>query len=390
MKSNTARYYPLLTMIICIGLLCGHVISIVKPLTVFNLSLAVAVIFALLCHIQSKKLFYMVAGYFVIYGVWTVTVTPLWESYVGVAEIVKFLFGPILVVALLKLMLVSPRDMLRGFFAVSIIYLATMIALGCTEHFTGWHLTSSVLYEECTGAFHGASGLSYNPNDYCVLLTMAALYIFAYCNQFVDTKWRLFGYVAMAACVPLMIWDGCWTGLGIIAVALLFQAIRNTKKRKTKQVILAGASLAGCIAVTLNWQLVAPRLSIYVTSMMSLYDSYGLGFGIYGDSIYLSNLDNYDITHGLTNAHSYLMQIPLTSGLIVFLLYCIMIAWIMKRASAQGRGLFWIMPIFYLILLFSPSSSTYLWGHYVFFCATVCYAVYAGELLPELEKRKEK
>lgn len=387
MKSNIARYYPLLTMVICIGLLCGHVIPIVNPLTVFNICLAGAVILALFCHRPMNMLYYLVAGYFVIYSVWTIAVTPLWGSYIGAAETAKFLMGPILVVALLKMMLMSPKVMLRGFFVVSIIYLALMISTGCIEHFTGWHLTTSALYGDDTVKFQGASGLSHNPNDYCVLMVMAALFIFAYCNQFIETRWRLAGYTAMAACIPLIIWDGCWTGLGVIAVALLFHVVRVTKIRKAILIIPVAAALACGLALTANWQIVVPRLNLYMASLMSLYDSYGIGFGIRGDSIYFSHLDNYDITHGLINTHSYLLQIPLTSGLIVFLLYCIMIAWIMKRASALGRGLFWIMPILYLTLLFSPSSATHLWGHYVFFCAMVCYAIYAEETTTKEQKQ---
>lgn len=372
---------PLMT-VVCLGLLCGHIVNVAGSLTVFHVFLAVAALSALSYRAPLSKMFYVVAGYFLIYGVWTLAASLVWGDTISGKETLKFLSIIILVIAVLRVMLVSPRKALEAFFYACIVYLAAMATMGYVEHFTGWHLPSSA----CANGFadvNAASGLCYNPNDYSVLLIMAALYIFAYSCCFLKRRWHLIGFVAIGACLPLMLWNDCRTGLGVSALAILFYLVSLIQNRKITIAVIATALVTAVVAIIFNQHLLGTRLQLYVTSFVSLYDSYGIGFGINGDKSYLAELNNYNITRGLTNAHSYLFLILFTSGLPVFLLYCLMTVWIMKCLAAEGRNLFWIMPIFYLLLLFSPSSALYLWGHYLFFCAYVCYAAYT------LDKNKQ-
>jgi hypothetical protein len=116
------------------------------------------------------------------------------------------------------------------------------------------------------------------------------------------------------------------------------------------------------------------RFHLYSGAFSSLFDSYGLGFGIWGDRYYFSLQDNRDLLHGLTNVHSYLLQILITSGLVPFLAYILLIAYIMRTMAHAGRNEFWILPVFYLFLLFAPSSSLFLWGQYLLFVFMVSYA----------------
>lgn len=376
------QWYMPLMIVVCLGLLCGHIVNVTTSLTVFHLFLAITALSALLYRAPLSKLFYVVAGYFLIYGAWTLSASLLWGNPANGKETLKFLSVIILVIAVLRVMLASPRKALEAFFYVCIVYLAAMATMGYVEHFTGWHLSTSACVTELADV-HAASGLCYNPNDYSVLLIMAALYILAYSCCFLKRRWHLIGFVAIGICLPLMLWNDCRTGLGVSALAILFYLVSLIKNHKITIAIIATALVTAVVAIIFNQHLLGTRLQLYVTSFVSLYDSYGIGFGINGDKSYLAELNNYNITRGLTNAHSYLFLILFTSGLPVFLLYCLMTVWIMKCSATEGRNLFWIMPIFYLLLLFSPSSALYLWGHYLFFCAYVCYAAYT------LDKNKQ-
>lgn len=373
-KTLRQWYLPLM-MVVSLGLLCGHIVNVTTSITVFHLFLAFAALSALLYRAPLSKLFYVVAGYFLIYCVWTLSASLLWGDPVSGKEVLKFLSIIILVIAVLRMMLVSPTKALEAFFYVCIVYLLAMAAMGYAEHFTGWHLSTSACATEFVDEY-AASGLCYNPNDYSVLLIMAALYILAYCCCFLKKHWRLLGFVAIGICLPLMLWNDCRTGLGISVLAILFYLLSPIKNRKITIAIIATALVTAVVAIIFNQHLLGTRLQLYITSFVSLYDSYCIGFGINGDRNYLAELNNYNITRGLTNAHTYLFQILFTSGLPIFLLYCLMTVWIMHCSAAEGRNLFWIMPVFYLLLLFSPSSSLFLWGHYLFFCAYVCYAAY--------------
>lgn len=371
------KWYKPLMAVVCLGLMFGHMVSITSSLTAMHIFIAITVALALLYKTTTSRIFLLTGGYFLIYGAWTLAVTLLWGDSITVKEALKFLTIPVLVIALLRVVLVSPREMLGVFFYVCIGYLLTMATMGYAEHFTGWHMPTSALYLADGEAKFQASGISYNPNDYSVLLIMAALYIFAYSLHFMDIRRHIIGYAAIVACLPIMLWNDCRTGLGVSALALIWHFMTKIKRRNIKTAIIICTLVAIGIAVVTNWCIISPRLQIYGTAFVSLYDSYGIGFGINGDKLYLSELNNYDITKGIINAHSYLSQILFTSGLLVFLLYCVLTATIIKRASSTGRDLFVVMPILYLLLLFSPSSSMFLWAHYLFFCIYVCYAAYA-------------
>lgn len=371
------KYYKALMTVVCLGLLCGHVVPVVSSFTLFHLFLAITVVLAFLYRATMPRMFYIIAGYFLLYGIWTWTASIIWGDAITAKETIKFFSIPVLLIALLRVMLVYPRKMLEVVFYVSIVYLLTMTAMGYVEHFSGWHLPTSVSYQATNEELRQATGLCYNPNDYSVLLVMAALYIFAFSSQFLTKKWIISSLAAIAVCIPLMLWNGCRTGLGVLALAILFYFVSQIKKRKLSIAITIAALVAAGVAITFNHGILGPRINLYGTSITSLYDSYGIGFGINGDKLYLSNLDNYNITRGLTNAHSHLLQILFTSGLPIFLLYCLMIVWVTRCAGLLGRNLFWLSPILYLLLLFCPSSSLYLWGHYIFFCAYICYAAYA-------------
>ena len=371
-------WYKPLMAVVCLGLMFGHMVSITPSLTVMHIFIAFTAALALLYKTPTSHIFLLAGGYFLIYGGWTLAMSFLWGDSITVKEALKFLSIPVLVIALLRVMLVSPREMLSVFFYVSIVYLVAMAAIGYAEHFTGWHMPTSALLSATDDARFQASGMSYNPNDYSVLLILAALYILAYSLNFMNKRFHVIGYAAIALCIPIMIWNDCKTGLGVALLAVVFHLMTKIKQRRIIIATLICALVAIVVAVAINWSIISPRLQIYGTALMSLYDSYGAGFGINGDTLYLSKLNNYDITKGLTNAHSYLLQILFTSGLPVFLLYCVMTATVMKHSATNGRNLFWAIPILYLLLLFSPSSSMYLWAHYVFFCAYICYAAYSA------------
>ena len=376
------RWHQPILFVLCLGLLCGHVLPVVSSVTVFTVFVMMAVVMALFHRAPLPRIFYIVAAYFLLYSIWTWTVSLIWPQEINDKETLRFFIIPLLVISLLRLTLVSPRTALNLFFHICTVYLLLMVGIGVVEHYAGWHLPTSYAYGLDGESAYVSTGLSYNPNDYSVLLVMPALYIFAYCIHFMGGRNIYLGIVALGMCVPILIWDECLTGLTVVALAVVYYVCGLVKNRKLLLQIIAVAFVLACVVAVLKWSIIIPRAHIYIQSIASLFDSYGLGFGINGDKYYLLRLNNYDITHGITNAHSYLLQLPLTSGLLITLFYILMIAMVMGYSSRQGYGLFWIMPVLYLLLLFSPSSSLLMWGHYVFFCMYVCYAAYACSVEP--------
>ena len=374
-QGRTRGYYIAIALIL-FGLLCGHVVSVVSSITLFHLLVGLAVILSFIVSPPLPRFYYGVALYFLLYTVWTLSATLLWAPPLEAKEAVKFAFIPLLVLSVLRLMLKEPRTMLRVFFYVALAYILSMVVLGYVEHFTGFHLPTSVSHGADGEERFLSTGLNYNPNDYSVILIMAALYLLAYSNHFRQRCDAWITAFAIVLVIPPLLWNDCRTGLTVLVLAMLFPLLRRIP-RKVWIPMLILLLLASATFAVLNWHLIATRMQLYIAAFASLYDSYGLGFGLGGDEYYLALLNNYDLTRGLTNAHSYLLQLPLTSGLPVLLAFCAMITLVMHHSSKLGRDLFWLMPLLYLLLLFSPSSSLYLWAHYLFLCIYICYAVYA-------------
>ena len=186
----------------------------------------------------------------------------------------------------------------------------------------------------------------------------------------------------MAACFTILKWTACNTGIVVLVIAVAIFLLAKIKKRKTRLIILASVLVASSVFIICKWDSVLrfcdasiyPRTRLYGKALTSLYDSFGMGFGIDGDIYYLTKQYN-----SLINPHSHILQILMTSGLPIFLLFCLMMSHLIKESASLNHYMFWIMPLLYILLLFTPSSSLYLWGHYVFFCIYVCYAGYIEE-----------
>jgi len=248
-----------------------------------------------------------------------------------------------------------------------------MSLVGMVEFLTGWHLPFS---RASVMNVDDICGLSFNPNDYAVLVAMSLLYWFAYRKNFVVGRdiWVDVLYAVVAFVVFVV--SQCRSAI-VVEILFLGFMCRDKLKKYMRPLLVVGVIAIVAIVVLLRHDdTLSYRGWLWVASFNSLFDSYGFGFGIWGDRHYLSLQDNRDQLHGLTNAHSYLFQMLFTSGIVVFLAYVLLLFYLMRTMSKAGRNEFWVMPFFYLLLLFSPASSLFLWGQYLLFVFIVCYAGY--------------
>ena len=158
-------------------------------------------------------------------------------------------------------------------------------------------------------------------------------------------------------------------------------------KHKTFFGIAGGLCLVAFLVVFLFFadHSISIRQKLYLYSFASLYDSYGLGFGLDGDKFFYASFDNYGLFGDITNSHSYLLDILLTSGLFFFVGYLFLLFYLMRRIAVRhGRNEFWAMIPLYVFLLFAPSSANLLWIHYLFFASIAGYAC-----LPANEERQK-
>ena len=370
--------YRIVAIDVILALLClsawgaGYLFLFSKKLVLVRvLSLVAAGLSFIFLRRRQPKVYYLTLLYLLVYSVVTFVVSFPYLTFATDSGFIDFLIIGLFIYSLLTFATYDTTQSLKLFYWLSMAYIAAMFFMGCIEFSTGWHMPDSA---SLSIPIRSASGLSHNPNDYAVLVALALLYCLSYRRVFcTDSKlWVDALLVVLATTVFVM--SACRTAIVAEALFLLFM-FRKWVIRYWKIFLLVAL---GVVAVGI-YLLVADntlgyRFHLYSGAFSSLFDSYGLGFGIWGDRYYFSLQDNRDLLHGLTNVHSYLLQILLTSGLVPFLAYILLIAYIMRTMAHAGRNELWILPVFYLFLLFAPSSSLFLWGQYLLFVFMVSYA----------------
>ena len=346
--------------------LFSHKLVLIRVMSLFAVG-----ILLFIHHSRQSKVYYFTLLYFLVYSVLTFVMTFPYQTFASDSGFVDFMIIGLFIYSLLTFALFDSTQSLRLFYLLNTAYIAAMCVLGCIEFATGWHLPASAALSI---PVRTASGLSYNPNDYAVLVALSLLYCLSYRRNMISSAKVWVDIVLIVMATVVFVLSACRTAIVVEALFLLFM-FRGWLKRYWKVMsVVAVLVVALGIYLLVSDNTLAYRFHLYAGAFESLFDSYGLGFGIWGDRYYFSLQDNRDLFHGLTNTHSYLFQILLTSGLVPFLAYILLIAYIMRTMARAGRNEFWILPLFYLFLLFSPSSSLFLWGQYLSFVFIVCYA----------------
>lgn len=378
LSTKELRNWRILTLLVCVSLLVGHVIYFVHPsFLLLRITLVIGLAYLLFNTQKSySPVFYWVILYFVLYTVWTLLISFIYVFPLNVNLIINFLHIPLIIFVTLGLILQHPREALKCLYITSMIYILIQAGFGIVEHFSGWHMSTSSLYGVEGDEKFLPTGLCCNQNDYAIMMVLPLCFAISYRKIFQAEKCQwvsLLWFVLVSLCV---FWSACRTAMlcEVLFVLFYFRAIIR-KHWKLSIAITAFILIAIAFFIFHLDHSSSTRLKLYGQAFCSLYSSYGLGFGINGDLFFFQQLNNRDMTSGYTNAHSYLFQILFTSGLLFFIAYIALISYLLRDiAQKHGRNELWFFPLLYIFALFAPSSALFLWGQYLFFCAFVCYA----------------
>ena len=339
-----------------------------ERLHAIRLSLVAALVYVFLSrHRARPKLYFLTLGFFLVYTIATIVVTIPNMAYDPFSGLFNFMMIWPLLYVLLSIALNRPSESMRTFYLVCMVYVPLMTLFATVEYLTGWHLPTS---RHAVGKTGVATGMGYNENDFATMMLLALLFIHAY-RRVLLSKPRvwvdvLYAVLAMLVFVRL---THCRTAalLEFLYVVFMFRKKYGKVLIQHKKILIVGLLFVG--AIVLRAFLKDYRSTLYTGAFLSLFDSYGLGMGIWGDTKYYE-AHNYWVT----NVHSYLLQFLVTSGLVVFLMYLTLIIYLMRKMAKGGRNEFYILPVFYLMALNAPSSSLFIWGQYFIFVFIVVYA----------------
>ena len=104
---------------------------------------------------------------------------------------------------------------------------------------------------------------------------------------------------------------------------------------------------------------------------MSIFSSYGIGYGVDYSLQFFQSINDPNLSH-IVNPHSYIFEILINSGVLAFLAFIILnIYLIVQNIFLKEYDL--AVQVFMLnILLFSSSSSLFIWTIYLFIFIYIC------------------
>ena len=331
-------------------------------------------------RVRLDSSFYVVCSFFFTYITYTLLVTLCYGRPVVLPDIANFLFILLMVTATMWFFCAAPRDSLKILYWVCCANLVVSLVLATLEMSFGWHLPMSninlpdkvMIVAEHNKNF--PTGFFHNKNDFAIVVALTFCYLLAYRVHFIQNRKKWVDWVFLALCLAVLYMVKCRTAMVAVVIFLLFTQRQKLLKHKVFFGITGTVFLIGVVVTFFFVRATSTsiRSNLYLYSFASLFDSYGLGFGLGGDRYYFAGLDNFDLFESITNTHSYLMEFLLTSGIFFFVGYLLMLFYLMRRmARTKGRNEFWFMIPLYVFLLFSPSTASCLWIHYVFLGAIV-------------------
>lgn len=374
----------ILFILLCLSAITGYYTYLVSTKLAFIRILPIAAFCFLLCLPKSKydRSYCYTVGFFLVYTAYTVFLSIFYVEFVRLLDVLNYVLGFVIVYCSLTLIYIDAKKYLHYFFLISCLASIALSLMAWFEYFTNFHLSASFSCLPENERTNFPCAFWANPNDFAIVLSLFFIYVLAYSKN--CRKKRLWFvellYILFICCTLLLL--RCRIAELVVGIFLIFYFRHFIKENKIIWLIFL---LGGAVVMFYFWLLGTDsstnlRGNLYCYSFKSLFDSYFLGFGAGMDRHYFMSLNNYALFHGIVNTHSFLFEMLISSGLVVFLLYVALLTYIENKTLKIAKNEFVLLPILYVMLLFAPSSSVDLWIYYIFFAVYVGY-IHCGKEL---------
>lgn len=299
------------------------------------------------------------------------------------ADILNYALLAVLVMTLFFYGLLDRTKMLRLSYAVIRFFYLAYALFAIYEIATGNHFPSSNLYDAPSWMRYVPTVVYFNSNDFAAVFTLMFLFLLAD----IKPSRNLYARLGVVTCVILhaFILYKSQSRLSFLLFGgfLLFQY----PKRLPTLLLLSFLVffLIGWMGET-SWYMqtlddlaklkqdlsfeernsTVVRLYLYKHALLSVGQSSGLGFGINASASYYQSIMDPNLFH-ITNPHSYFFELLINSGLFATLFYSFLNVYLMVKNWMLRNYKLVIQLIIYNLLLFSSSSSLFLWPIYLFF-----------------------
>jgi teichuronic acid biosynthesis protein TuaE len=298
-----------------------------------------------------------------------------------------FLFA--LIVSLFVSFLSFPKQFFKKINSIVLLFYLLYSLFAVYEILTGNHLPTSTLHDASFWLQNSPTVVYHNSNDFASIFTLMLIYLF-----YIYDKDRSLSTLSLVMIFLLHFFIVYYSNSRIsILLSFLFFVGRYPKQ-------IISISFISCLLIYIIGNTFEPfwyvnilddlaqlqtdlsfaerestlvRLSLYKYSILSIFSNYGLGYGVDFSPQYFSSICDPALSY-IINPHSYIFEILINSGLISFVAYIVLNLYLLRLIYISRDKDLFIQVVVYNFLLFSSSSSLFLWSHYLFFIIYICRA----------------
>jgi teichuronic acid biosynthesis protein TuaE len=302
-------------------------------------------------------------------------------------SILNFVFLFFFIVTIYLISISSPKSFLQKTKYLVFVFYGLYGAYALYEIFTGNHLPVSDLYDAPSWMRFAPTVVFNNSNDFAAVFTLMLIYLYA---EFDSSKSRSFLFIIGLFLLHVFIVYKTQSRLSLL-ISFAFFGYRYPKK-------FVGTAVFGFLLILImgnftdnSWyaqllddiaklksdlsfnerQSTSVRFYLYKYALYSIIPSYGMGFGIDYSAEFYRSINDVNL-HYIINPHSFIFELLINSGILATLFYIfINFKLIVKSIISKNTDLI-VQIVFFNLLLFSSSSSLFLWPIYLFFIIYIC------------------
>ena len=311
----------------------------------------------------------------------------LFDAQYEFNSILNFSFLLFLIVTLYLIVFSFPKHFLQSTKYIILLFYLIYTVFSFYEIITGYHLPTSDLMDAPRWMRHVPTVVYFNSNDFAFVFTLMMMYVLSV----FDAK-KSFSILMVIAIflIHMFIIYKSESRLSFI-MSFSFFVYRYPKK-------VIYSSLFGFVLFFVcgyflesSWymqvmddlanlksdlsfnerQSTLVRLTLYKYAIFSIISSYGFGYGVDYSAQYYQSINDANL-HYIVDPHSFIFELLINSGLLSLLFYIgLNIYLCIKNWSYKNQDVV-IQIIIFNLLLFSSSSSLFIWPVYLFLIIYIC------------------
>lgn len=293
---------------------------------------------------------------------------------------------------------------LRMLFKITIIYFVLALALAIYEVATLNHLMFSKFFtlDKAEWWHHLPTGFNYNPNDFASTVMLVVLFLISYLRIFkiklalwielaflfsagwlaYATQARLVQFIFIISLITYY-WKYLFRLKFVIPVLLVAFAFLYFFQDHIERMIVVQN-----LGETVGKEIVSSneiRLNLLKYGLLSVKESWGIGFGCFNYDYYYTSLSNFPADfRGIYLPHLFFIEILLNGGIIPLLAWILMYIIFanqvfMNFKNIEIRLFVIVLPILYA----SSSSSLFNFSFYIYYIAFIAFIQYNKNLIKE-------